>query len=113
VAVVTALVVVCHVFGIWAHRFDWSLAEATKNGWRGFFLFHSALAMIVMAPFWRKKSSFLTHAAFVVVTGGALGAVFKYDFVAYLRLPVLGIAGTTLALAAVAHLGRRREASHK
>ena len=99
----TALIVVSHVIGVWAHRFGWSLVEATKNGWRGFFLFHFALVAIVAAALIHRHASLFTHAGFVVVTGGAVGAVFKYDFVSHLRVPVLVVAGVTLAVVLFAY----------
>jgi hypothetical protein len=109
VAWLTALVVASHVLGVWAHRFGWSLTQATENGWRGFFLFHLALLVIVTAPLLQRYASLLTHTGFVVVTGGALGAVFKYDFVFHLRLPVLLVACTTLIVAGIAHVRAWRE----
>ena len=99
----TALVVTAHVLGVWAHRFGWSLDEATQNGWRGFVLFHLAYLLIVLAPFLPKRSAMLTPLAFVIVSGGAIGAAFRYEVVAWLRMPVLLVACATLMGAGLAH----------
>jgi hypothetical protein len=104
----TAVLVSGHVLGVWAHRFGWSLSEATENGWRGFFLFHLAYVLIVAAPFATCRARELTYAGFLIVSGGAVGAVFKYDVVTPFRYPVLLVAVSTLTLVARAHLGRWR-----
>ena len=94
---VSAFVVVAHVAMVWAVRYRWSVELATRNGWAPFFIFHTALALIVAAAFApaRVVQRFLWP-AFAAVSLGALGAVFTYDVVAHYRFPVivLAIAGT-------------------
>lgn len=89
----TVVVILAHVILVWTVRYDWQLAEATRNGYVGFLLFHSALAMILaslVVP--GRVARGLVWAAFAVVTPGALGAVFRYDVVASYRIPVILIA---------------------
>lgn len=93
VSIVTALLALAHVFLVWSRRFDWSLTAATARGWAGFLVFHCALALVVAAAAaprpWAMR---LVLAAFPVVTIGAVSAVFRYDFVAAWRWPVVVIA---------------------
>jgi hypothetical protein len=88
-----ALVILTHVLLVWTVRYEWQLAEATRNGYAGFLLFHSALAMILVSLFAAERSArMLVWAAFAVVTPGAVGAVFRYDVVAPYRVVVIAIA---------------------
>ncbi len=93
VSIATAALALTHVFLVWHVRFGWSIATATTRGWGGFVVFHAALALIVAAAAapapWAKRFVF---AAFPVVTVGTVSAVFRYEFVAIWRWPVIAIA---------------------
>jgi hypothetical protein len=96
------LIIVTHVALVWAARYEWSFAEATRNGYVGFLLFHGALALIVTSVFVRERTArLLVWAAFAIVSAGALGAVFRYDVVAQYQAPVI-----LLAAVGAAGLGR-------
>jgi len=105
----TAVVAVTHVVLVWHGRFHWSLATATTRGWAGFIVFHSALALIVAAAAapgrWAERC---VYTAFPVVTVGAVSAVFRYDWVAAWRWPVVAIAALG-ATALVRRLSLRRK----
>ena len=89
----TMSVIVLHVFLVWTVRYDWQLSAAVRNGYVGFVVFHGALAMIVASVFMAdRNASRLVFTAFVVVTLGAIGAVFRYEVVALYRIPVILIA---------------------
>lgn len=97
-----AAIIVVHVVLVWHVRYEWQLAEATRNGYAGFLLFHTALLAIVASTFvaeaMRRR---LLVAAFLVVTLGASAAVYRYDVVAMYRYPVhltslLGVASLAL-----------------
>ncbi len=89
----TSVVIVLHVTLVWAVRYEWSLAEATRNGPAGFLIFHGALALIVVSHAVRPGvAGRLIAVAFAIVTLGALGAVFRYAEVAVYRIPVILIA---------------------
>lgn len=97
----TAAAIVCHVALVWAVRYDWRFAMATRNGYAGFLIFHAALALVVGSLFMAvSRARLAIHAAFLAVTAGALGAVFRYDEVAIYRVPVIALA--TVGLASVA-----------
>jgi hypothetical protein len=87
---VCAAIVLAHVVLVWRLRYDWQLAEATRNGPAGFVVFHTALAAILWATVapdaWARR---LIIAGFAIVTMGALGAVFRYDDVRSYRVPVI------------------------
>ena len=93
-----AVIAVTHVYLVWAFRYDWQFAMAVRNGYAGFFIFHSALLAIVAAalapPAICRPLIALT---FLVVTVGASGAVFRYDVVSIYRVPVLINAGVGMA----------------
>ena len=92
-----ALVVVAHVYLVWACRYDWQIAMAVRNGYAGFFIFHSALLSIVTAAFVPQAiCKPLIILSFLIVSAGASGAVFRYDVVNIYRIPVLVIAGLGL-----------------
>lgn len=84
-----ALIVFAHVLMIWHYRYEWEIAQATRNGYAGFVVFHSALLGILAAPLagslWSKR---LVACSFLVAAMGASGAVMRYDEVAVYRLPV-------------------------
>lgn len=106
----TAVVVVVHVLLVWLVRYEWQFAEATRNGYAGFLLFHGALAMIVASVLTAERSArVLVWTAFAVVSAGAVGAVFRYDIVAPYRVPVIltALAGT-VALTRAYHAGRQQ-----
>ncbi len=92
-----ALIIVVHVAMVWTVRYGGSFAQATRNGYAGFLMFHAALTMIVASVFVEDgRALWLIRIAFAVVTMGALGAVFIYDVVALYRIPVIvcAVAGT-------------------
>lgn len=92
------LIIVAHVILVWTVRYEWHVAEATRNGYVGFFIFHGALVLIVASVFVRERvARVLVWAAFAIVSMGALGAVFRYDVVAPYRLPVALIAAAGAA----------------
>ena len=100
--IVTAAVIAVHVFMVWSFRYEWSFAQATRNGYVGFLLFHGALSMIAGSLFVKtKKAKTLLVVSFLVVSLGALGAVFRYDVVSKYRIPVI-----LIALAGLGVLGK-------
>ena len=96
-------IIALHVALIWHVRYGWSVAQATRNGYVGFALFHSALAAIVIAAVARGPAArVLILMSFGLVTLGALGAVFMDEVAATWRVPVilsasLGVVGLTAA----------------
>lgn len=89
----TAAIIVAHVAMVWAVRYDWSWAQATRNGYAGFVIFHGALILIVASVFASGRiATRLIAGSFVIVTLGALGAVFRYEEVAVYRPVVVGLA---------------------
>jgi hypothetical protein len=85
-----AAVILGHVALVWVVRYGGQLSEATRHGYVGFVLFHSALLAIIASVFvGQQLSRRLIVGAFGVVTVGALGAVFMYDVVAIYRIPVV------------------------
>jgi len=84
-----ALIVFAHVLMVWHYRYEWEIAQATRNGYAGFVVFHAALLGILAAPLagslWSKR---LVACSFLVAAMGASGAVMRYDEVAVYRLPV-------------------------
>jgi hypothetical protein len=86
-----AAVAAVHVALVWGLRFDWSVDDALRKSPFGFVLFHTALAILLAAAVIREPlSGWLALLAFPVVTAGAVGAAFRYDYVAAYRLPLLG-----------------------
>lgn len=103
-----ATLVGSHVFLVWNFRYEWQLSQATRNGYGGFFLFHTALLFIMGAAFLRERAAkFLIVASFLIVSSGALGAIFIYDEVAIYRYPVIG-----LFLLGMGFLGRGFQQKH-
>src|SRR5262245_22577980 len=77
-----------HVAFVWGYRFEGSLSAATDKGLAGFVVFHVALAIMLAASVTPEPASRrLTWLAFPIVTAGAVGAAFKYDYVAGYRIP--------------------------
>ena len=92
-----ALIAVVHVYLVWAFRYDWQFAMAVRNGYAGFFIFHSALLSIVAAAFVPPViCKPLIALSFLIVSAGATGAVFRYEVVSIYRVPVLINAGLGL-----------------
>jgi hypothetical protein len=100
--IVVAVVLIAHVALVWGHRFGGSADAALANGWTGFLIFHGAFAAILAATVAREPwaTRFLA-VAFPVASVGAIGAAFKYDYVAGLRWPLVGVAGATVVLAGI------------
>jgi hypothetical protein len=106
---ITAAVIVTHVALVWAVRYRWDPAVATRNGYAGFVLFHGALGLIVASVFLSARAKPLILLAFAVVTVGALGAVFRYVEVSGYRPVVIGLATAgAIGLPYGWHSGRSR-----
>lgn len=91
-------VLVVHVALVWGVRFRGSLDAALAKGLAGLVVFHVAFAAIVAAAFTRETwSTRLLVGAFPVATAGAIGAAFKYDYVAWTRIPLIVICLSTVA----------------
>ncbi len=110
--VLTAAVILTHVGFVWQFRYEWSFAQATRNGYFGFALFHTALLLLVIAALVSgiRAQRNLLFATFLIVCVGANGAVYRYDVVALYRIPVHAV---TLAGIAFALWGLRRNAMQK
>jgi hypothetical protein len=109
----TAAVVVVHVALVWTVHYGGAFAQATRNGYAGFTLFHGALLAIVASVFLTDRiARRALIAAFAIVTIGALGAVFQYEIVAAYRLPVAACAITGTALLVRAYMRRRASLVH-
>lgn len=105
----TAIVILVHVFLVWAFRYGWAFSQATRNGYVGFLLFHSALLCIIIAVFAGTEiAGKLVIAAFPIVSAGAIGATFRYDVVAMYRIPVLIIAAIGITALGKAYYDKRR-----
>lgn len=105
----TAVVVLVHVFMVWAFRYGWAFSQATRNGYVGFLLFHSALLCILIAVFApTETANKLVAAAFLIVSAGAIGATFRYDVVAIYRIPVLIIAVIGITALGKAYYEKRK-----
>ena len=104
----TAVVVVTHVALVWTVRYDWSWAQATKNGYAGAVIFHSALALIVASVFVAPRlATRLIITAFAIVSVGAVAAVFMDEAVVVYRPVVIGLAVIgAVGVAAAARHGR-------
>jgi hypothetical protein len=76
----TAALVATHVFLVWAFRYEWQFAWATRNGYLGFLVFHTAVLLILFSAFVQPGWAVpLLRLAFLAVTVGATGAVFRYE----------------------------------
>ncbi len=99
VMVAAAVVAVTHVGLVWGLRFGWLVSYALEKSLPGFVIFHTALAILVTAALVREPlAGRLAYLAFPVVTSGAVGAAFKYDYVADYQLPLLAAFGVVLVL---------------
>ncbi len=113
-AIAVGLLAGAHVALVWGLRFGWSPAAAVEKGWAGFVIFHTALTVIVAAALCRAPwSGRLTLLAFPIVTSGAVGAAFKYDYVAVYRWPLVGVLGLTLVFGLWGLVGRVRNRSRR
>lgn len=102
-----ALIIFAHVFLVWHYRYEWEIAEATRNGYAGFVIFHAALLGILAAPLaGNRLARRLVAFSFLVAAMGASGAVMRYEEVAVYRLPVFVC--DLVGLAAVAYWIFRR-----
>ncbi len=87
---VVALIILAHVLMVWIYRYDWQFDLAVRNGYAGFLIFHTALALILLSTFTNKNlSQKLIHLSFVAVTMGATGAALRYDEVSMYRFIVI------------------------
>src|SRR5262245_1567550 len=87
-----------HVLLVWGWRFDWSTEMALAKGWTGFTIFHTALGVLLAAAVAPQPwSGRCTLAAFPIVSAGAIGAAFRYDFVGDYRMPLLAVLAATCA----------------
>ncbi|MCC6620704.1 MAG: hypothetical protein IT385_05590 [Deltaproteobacteria bacterium] len=102
-----------HVALIWALRYGFDPARATRNGWSGFLTFHAAwlAASLVLWRDWRAdtRARLALLAIWLLVTSGAAPAPFRYPIVRPLAPIVLAIAGAG-AVALGAHWWRARRA---
>ncbi len=106
--VLTVLLIVPHVFLVWAFRFEWSLQYAWDKSPPGFVIFHAALLLIAVAPFLRGRArDRTTWLAFLVVSAGALPAPFRYEELGILAIPLLS---AFAAVGAVWYTTRKRRA---
>jgi hypothetical protein len=90
---ITTIIILTHVLMVWAFRYNWEFSLAVRNGYSGFILFNSALLMIIISTVVKQNISL------IIVTAGAVGAVFRYSVVEIYRIPVI-----LLALAGVSGL---------
>ena len=87
---IVVAIILSHVIMVWAFRYNWEFSLAFRNGYVGFLLFHSALLMILISVFVKEQvAKILIIISFIVVTIGAVGAVFRYDVVVIYRVPIL------------------------
>ena len=85
-----ALIILAHVLMVWMYRYDWQLDLAVRNGYGGFVIFHTALALILVSTFVNPYlSQKLVHISFVIVTIGATGASLRYEEVSMYRFIVV------------------------
>jgi hypothetical protein len=91
-AALAALVAVAHVCCVWAFRYGWALEKAIARGYGGAVLFHGALALMLISPVLRSPWGIrATLVAWGLVSAGALGAVFRFESVAWLRAPIIAV----------------------
>ena len=87
---IVSLIILIHVFMVWSYRYDWQFAVSVRNGYSGFLIFHTALLIILLSNFVQENiARILIKISFIVVTTGAVGAVFRYDVVEIYKVPVL------------------------
>ena len=100
---VVVVVLVTHVALVWGHRFGGSLQVALEKSIAGFVIFHLAFLLIVLAAVVPRErvATWLLYVAFPVCTAGALGAAFRYEYVASYQVPLLLAALVVLLLGSV------------
>jgi hypothetical protein len=87
---IVAVIIFAHVIMVWTYRYGWQFSLAIRNGYAGFIIFHSALMMILFSAFAKESlTKVLIRISFIVVTIGAVGAVFRYYVVEIYKLPVI------------------------
>lgn len=109
-SVLLAVTATTHVALVWHHSFDWSVRHAWSGSPAALLIFHTALALIIVAALTPAPwSGRLTILAWPIVTLGATGAVLRREVVAHYFWPVVLAAGVTLACGAwrLCRLGRR------
>lgn len=86
----STLFILSHVLMVWMIYYNWSFTYSIRNGYSGFLIFHLALVIILISNIVNEKAAVrLIKIAFVIVTAGASGAVFRYDVVSYYIVPVI------------------------
>lgn len=84
------MIIFTHVVLVWVHRYQMQLEVATRNGYYGLIIFHSALLMIIISTIVKQNISLLLmRISFIIVAAGAIGASFKYDVVSIYKIPVI------------------------
>jgi hypothetical protein len=90
---IVSLIILIHVFMVWTYRYEWDISLSVRNGYSGFLIFHPALLIILVSNFVKQSiAKALIRISFIVVTAGAIGAVFRYDVVEIYKVPVLTFA---------------------
>ncbi len=109
-----ASVVTVHVALVWLWRFDLSLSYALEKSLPGFVIFHAAFAFLIAAALSTEpRRGHLLLIAFPVVTAGATGAAFKYDYLSGYRFPLVGACLLAIAAGAVCWRRARRLAAER
>jgi len=100
-----AVVAAAHILCVWAFRFGWSAAAMWEKSPFAFVVFHGAAATLGLASIVSEPHrTRCVLAAFAIVCAGAVPAPFRYDEIAWMRAPVVGI---FVAAVAVMMLPRR------
>lgn len=87
---IVSAIILLHVIMVWSFHYEGNYSTAVRNGYFGFIIFHSALLMIIVSNFVKiKLAILLVRISFIVVSIGAIGAVFRYDVVSFYRVPVI------------------------
>lgn len=106
---VVSLIILLHVFMIWTVHYEWNFSTSVRNGYSGFLIFHSALLMNLISTFVNKSIALiLIRISSVVVTVGAVGAVFRYESVQFYKLPVI-ICALVIGVALLVILNEKRK----
>lgn len=85
-------VAAAHIVCVWAFRFGWDAGAMWDKSPFAFVLFHGAAATLGLASVVREpRRSRCVLAAFAIVCAGAVPAPFRYDDIAWMRAPVVGI----------------------
>jgi hypothetical protein len=103
-----ATVIVVHVLLVWGHRFDWSFDRMIAKSILGFFIFHTALLLVICSAILpSNRRLWVTTTAFALVTAGALPAPFRYPELSILMLPMIGISTSAVGLVCVSRFKRK------